>query len=83
MWVDMIAQDLLAAGKKQSVSWPYSNLRDLGSTLALNRSEELTTSSIVFPIAATYNENTTGFASVLVQWSLSATTSHETYSMTD
>lgn len=26
MWVDMIAQDLLAAEKKQSISGPCSNL---------------------------------------------------------
>lgn len=68
MWVDMIAQDLLAAGKKQGVSWPCSNLHEALKVLSFKQKHvELTTSSTIVPVTAVYSANTTGFASVLVQ----------------
>lgn len=68
MWVDMIAQDLLAAGRKQSVSWPCPNLREALTVLSFRRKHvELTTSSTMVPVTAVYSGNTAGLASVLVQ----------------
>lgn len=37
MWVDMIAQDLLAAGKKQSVSRPCFNLHEALKVLSFKQ----------------------------------------------
>jgi hypothetical protein len=68
MWVDMIAQDLLAAGKKESVSWPCSNLHEALKVLSFKQKPvELTTSSTIVPETAVYSGNATGFASALVK----------------
>lgn len=68
MWVDMIAQDLLAAGKKQSVSWPCSNLHEALKVLSFKQKHVgLTTAYTMVAVTVVCSGNTTGFASVLAK----------------
>lgn len=59
----------LAGGwKKQSVSWPCSNLHKALKVLSFKQKHvELTTASTMVTVTAVYSGNTNGFASVLVK----------------